>query len=168
MRPGDLVFFHGSGFVDGAIRVCERIRRDWPSGNEAAGAHWNHVAILAAPVGKDWTLIQAQGHGVEEGQLLSEATAGTYEVVPLPPQLTGNHAVGFARAQVGRKYGFVTIGSIVVTLFTPTFFNVMWPGTWICSALGAESWRAAGWIHNWGDIYQVSPAQLFLAARNNG
>lgn len=71
--------------------------------------------------------------------------------------------VTFARAQVGHKYGFVTIASIVITLFTPGFINVMLPNVWICSALAAESIRFGNWLHDWPDIYLVTPAQLWCA-----
>lgn len=163
MKPGDLVFFHGSGFVDTAIRWCEWLRRDGHRRSERSGAHWNHVAVLSKREGTDWVLIQAHSKGVTEGQLLSAAAATSYGVVPLPPQFTGSKVVGWMRRRVGRKYGFVTILSILVTLFTPRFVNVMLPGTWICSAIAAEAWRFAGWDHEWGDIYQVSPAELYIA-----
>lgn len=166
MNSGDLVFCHSEGIVGWGIRTAERFRRD-ASGSEAAGARWNHVCVLDRLLDDgDWTVIQAEGCGVTEGAPLSQvAPGGSYEVLRLPGQLTRAKVLTFARAQVGRRYGFVTIASILVTLFTPRFFNVMLPGTWICSAVAAESWRFAGWYHDWPDIYQVSPAQLWVALR---
>jgi hypothetical protein len=146
------------------IRLAEWIR--WRK-----GCRWNHVAVLADPVMirnahrktyvADWTLIQATGKGVvEQGQLCH---MDNYEIVPLPEGVDGAKVIEFARAQVGKKYGFLTILSIVVTLGSPKFVNVMLPNTWICSAVAAESLRYGGWLHNWGDLYQVSPAELYDA-----
>jgi hypothetical protein len=70
-----------------------------------------------------------------------------------------------ARGEVGAEYGFGSIASIVVTELSPrpVRFDFRRGGTWICSALGAEALRAGGWYHQWPDIYQVRPAQLYSA-----
>ena len=150
--PGDLIFCRGSGIVSRAIRLAERIR--W-----RAGSKWNHVAVLEAKSLAGWTVVQAGGRGVTSTPLSAMAPGGGYVVVPAP-ETCREDVVAFARAQVGSQYGYLTIASIVVTLLSPNFVNVMLPNTWICSALAAESLRAGGWVHNWPDVYQVSPAAL--------
>ena len=111
--------------------------------------------VPGSPIG------QAQGSGVTIGSTLgSVAPGGGCEIVPLPAGVDRAKVLEFLRAQVGRKYGFVTIASILITIIGPSFLNVMVPDTWICSAVVAEGLRAGGWIHNWPDVYQVSPAQL--------
>lgn len=160
MEPGDLVFCHSKGVIGKAIRLGEwlRFRR---------GSHYNHVAILDQPVSgttDDWWVIQAEARGVSEtGKLSDIAPGGSYTVVPLPKGVDSLQVLDFASAQVGRPYGFVTIASIVVSLLLPKFINIMLPDTWICSAVAAESLRAGGWLHNWADVYQVTPAQLWDA-----
>lgn len=156
-QPGDLVFCHGRGFVAGAIRLAERLRF-------RGGDFYNHVAVLMERDGVDWRVVQAEGRGVTSSGFLSHlAPGGKYVVVPPPAGIDRAQVLAFAQAQVGERYGFLTIASIVATLLSPKFVNVMLPYTWICSALAAESLRAGGWLHNWGDIYQVSPAQLWDA-----
>lgn len=151
-----MVFAHSKGLVSRAIRLAERVR--WHS-----GAAYNHVAILAEPVGStDWRVIQAEARGVTDTGLLS-TLKGSYTIVPLPAGVSHLRVVDFARDQVGRPYGFLTLVSILATLFTPQFVNVMLPSTWICSAVAAESLRFGGWYHSWPDLYCVSPAQLFEA-----
>ena len=162
---GSLVFCHSKGFVGGSIRWCEKLRRDWAKTNEKTGAKYNHVAILDRIVDGEWTVIQAEGKGVTGGaELSSVAPGGSYAIVPLPAGVDQEKVLAFARSQVGYKYGFITVASIFLTLFTPRFINVMLPYTWICSAVGMESWRAGGFVHQWPDVYQVSPAQAWLAA----
>jgi hypothetical protein len=172
-QPGDLVACHSKGAVGDAIRTAERFRRDWSEddkfSSEAAGDRWNHWAILGSCEGaprrpENWTLIQAEGHGVTStARLDTVAPGGHYQVVRLPPECNRIRVLDFAGAQVGSHYGFLTIASIVATLLSPRFVNVMLPGTWICSAVTAESLRFGGWLHAWPDIYQVSPAQLWCA-----
>jgi len=111
--------------------------------------------------GADWVVGQAEARGVTLGATLATvAPGGSYEIVPVPAGVDRAKELEFLRAQVGRRYGFVTIASILITILTPVFLNVMASDTWICSAVTAEGLRAGGWIHNWPDIYQVNPAQL--------
>jgi hypothetical protein len=156
--PGDLVFCHSKGLVGRAIRLAERLR--W-----RAGDTYNHVAILDHQDGTGaWTVIQAEARGVTQGApLASVAPGGSYAIVALPAghPISPALVVEFARDQVGRRYGFLTIASVLATILSPKFVDVMLPNTWICSALAAESLRAGGWLRNWPDIYQVSPAQLW-------
>ena len=153
MEPGDLVFFHGTSLVSRAIRWAEWVR--WRKGSK-----WNHVAVLDEVSETGWTLVQAEGRGVTRGAPLSTCQ---FQVVPLPEGVDRSDVLAFARAQVGSRYGFLTIFSILVTLLTPKFVNLMLPNTWICSAMAAESLRCGGWIRPFGDIYQVTPAELWEA-----
>jgi hypothetical protein len=150
---GDLVRCHSKGVVGRGIRWAEWIR--WRRGSE-----WNHFAWLDHDEA-GWIVGQAEARGVTINSALADvAPGGSYEIVPLPAGVDRAKALEFLRAQVGRRYGFVTIASILLTILGPSFLNVMVPDTWICSAVAAEGLRAGGWIHPWGDIYQVTPAQL--------
>lgn len=156
-QPGDLVFCHSTGLISRAIRLAERLR--W-----RAGDSYNHVAILDEKTELGWRVIQAEARGVTRGaRLTNVAPGGTFTLVPLPVGTDRAKVLEFARAQVGRRYGFLTIASEVFTILAPWFIDVMLPDTWICSALAGEALRAGGWIHNWSDLYQTTPAQLWLA-----
>ena len=152
-KPGDIVFFHGTGFVDGAIRWAEKIRFK-------KGSAWNHVAILKERTDKGWTLYQAEGKGITDTGLLGDSG---YFILRLPEGVNREKVLEFANGEVGKPYGFLTILSILVTLFMPQFVNVMLPNTWICSAYAAEAMRTGGWYHPWPDLYQTSPAALWEA-----
>ena len=158
-RAGDLVFAHGSGAVSRAIRIAERIR--W-----SGGAGWNHVAWLdhQDATGR-WVIGQAEAHGVTRDKPLESVAGpkGSYVIVSAPTAVDRDRLLEFLRGQVGTRYGFLTIASIVVTLLSPRFVNVMLPGTWICSAVVGEGLRYGGWLHNWPDLYQVAPAELWDA-----
>lgn len=155
--PGDLVFCHSVDIVGRFIRLAERIRF-------RGGSMYNHVATLNEWHTEDggfWTVIQAEAHGITDYRELDDvAPGGSYTIVPTPAQNVAQQ-LAFLRAQVGEPYGFLTIASILVNLMLPKFIDVELPGTWICSAVAAEALRAGGWLHNWPDIYEVSPAQLF-------
>jgi len=162
-QPGDLVFVHSDDFVSRVIRFGQRLRSGW-----SAGAFWNHVAILDEQVGTTWTVIQATGHGVTQGSTLAQVDPhGTRRIVRLPPGVDRGKLVAFARDQVSDDYGFLTIASIAFNLLTPQFMHLDFRrgGTWICSALAAGALLAGGWWPDpmWRSVYEVTPAQLFLA-----
>jgi hypothetical protein len=161
LTPGSLVFCHSKGIIGRAIRIGEWLRY-------RRGDTYNHVAILdeyVAPSDADpyWTVIQAEAHGVTRGARLDTvAPGGFYCIVQPPAGADPEKVLEFARSQVGRRYGWVTIASVIVTLLVPfRFFDVMWPDTWICSAVGAECLRAGGWFRSWPDVYQVLPSELW-------
>ena len=164
LAAGDVIFCHSKGLIGRAIRIAEFFRRDWNGQSERAGAKWNHVAILDANVGGGWTVIQAEARGVTQGAPLSSiAPGGQFAVLPLPQGIHPEDVLEFARKQVGSRYGFVTIACIALDILTPRWLSVRAPGSWICSAVGAESVRFGGWYHDWPDVYSVSPAELWLA-----
>lgn len=165
-EAGDIGFCHSPGMIGHGIRWSEWLRFK-------QGSHYNHVFTLDTWHEENngyWTVIQADAHGVTNHHTIAEATHhGSYEIFSPPPygrirrpsSFSTEKQLEFLRSQVGAKYGYLTILSIVTTLVLPNFINVMLPNTWICSALAAEALRAGGWIHNWPDIYQTNPAQLY-------
>lgn len=159
-QPGDIGFCHSPGIIGHAIRIGEWLRF-------RKGSFYNHVFTLDEwhnENGGYWTVIQAEASGVTNTRTIEEASGGgPYAIAHNNGRWNTSKQLEFLRAQVGAKYGFFTIASIVTTLIVPSFINVMLPGTWICSAVAAESIRAGGWLHNWPDVYQVNPAQLYEA-----
>ena len=158
LQVGSLVFFHNSrDTVNRAIRIAERLR--------AHGRPWaDHVAVVTGKRNGQWLIIQAKSRGVQETTLDAEADLNGENWVSVAPPANLHPAsiVAFARSQVGQHYGFLVLFSILFNIFTPRFIRVNFRrnATWICSALAAESWRAGGWIREWGDIYQTTPSQL--------
>lgn len=127
-----------------------------------------------------WTVIQAEACGVtgtktagpafHPRQLDTVAPGGWYTIIRPPAGVDPERTLAFARGEVGAHYGFVTIGSIAIDKVTPLWFHMPFrrPGTWICSALGAESLRFGGWHHRWPDVYNVDPAEAMHALLESG
>lgn len=137
-----------------AIRLAEHLR--WKR-----GSYWNHVAVVSRIVDGVIYVIQADLHGVEEANL---DTLGEVMVVSPPEGVDTDRMIEFLEAEIGSGYGLFSITSICFDLISPNWFpEVRRDNTWICSALVAESLRYGGWLHKWGSIYTVTPAQLFLA-----
>jgi hypothetical protein len=159
-QAGDLVACTSADVVGRMIRVAEWLKPSWRAGSDV-----NHYAWLDhQTVDGEWIVGQAEAHGVTcNARLSTVAPGGSYVIQQLPAECDRARVLEFLRGEVGSHYGFLTIASIAVTIAAPKFVNVMVPGTWVCSALIAEGLRAGGWLHRWGDIYQVSPAQLDLA-----
>jgi len=133
------------------------------------GSHWNHAFIVSdvERVGDGWVvrIIQAEPHGVTNDKTID--TVGEYTLVSPHPDQYRSEILAFAKSQVGSKYGWWSIVACIVDILTPDWFpSVRRNGTWICSALVGESLRFGGWLHNWPDIYTVTPAQLYEAYLN--
>lgn len=171
-RPGDAVFCSGTGLVDRAIQLGQKLRRLGPY------TKWNHVAWLDHPVLDDsgaimdWVLGQALSGGVEIGQLLSARGLGI-EIVPLeafPVLVAGetldrDRHLANLRAEVGDKYGFLTIASVVVNILTPKWVRLDFrrSSTWICSGLFSWGLHGAGGLIE-SDVYQIMPAEVAKSA----
>jgi len=153
VRPGDVGLSHSNGLMGRAIRFGERIR--WGE----RPSHWNHAFVVDRVEGDKVYVIQAEPSGVTNDKTID--TVGEYELITPPSNVNVDNMLTFARSQVGSRYGWLSILSIVFDIATPSWFwSVRRPHTWICSALVAESLRAGGWIVDWGDIYCVTPAQV--------
>lgn len=159
MQSGDLVFCHSKGLIGSGIRWAQRRLRN--IGNEHM---WNHVAVLneQLPDG-DWTVIQADAHGVQDNDLLSTiAPGGVYEVRPLPDKVDRQDFLSFLRMQTGASYGYLSILSVAVDLFLPESICLRKNNTWICSGLVAGALWFAGFprMTEVGDLYTVTPAEI--------
>ena len=155
---GDIVFCHTTGVLGKAIRVGEWLRFK-------RGSEWNHVAIIDRIENGVPYIIQAEAKGVTSDKPLdSIAPNGHYIIVKQPEGIDRFKTLEFARAQVGKPYGFLTIAFLVIDILTPNWFPAFRrKRSWICSALVMESLRYGGWFHDWDDIYIVTPAQAHIA-----
>lgn len=128
----------------------------------------------------DWTVIQAEAHGVTGtrpdgtaflARRLDAVAPGGWTCLVRPPAgVEPARTMAFARGEVGAGYGFATIAAIVVEKVTPAWAHLPFrrPGTWVCSALGCEALRFGGWYHRWPDVYGVDPAEAMRALLASG
>ena len=157
-QAGDLVFCHSNKLIGRLIRFGEHLR---------GRGQYNHVCVLAGCTpGGIWTVIQAEASGVTAGKpLQSVAKGGEVTVVRLPTAANVPAGLVWLRKQIGRRYGWVTIFSIILTLLSPRFVNLLMPRTWICSAVATEYAQISlqRWLSDWADLNQVMPDELFEA-----
>ena len=157
---GDTGYAKTTGQVGRLIRVGERIKFHHATYNHVftvvkEGATYDEIEVVqATPV-----------HGIIRSKLTDISDSG--EIITLLHPPTGCDAqrvADFACGQVGDPYGLLTIGCIAIDILSPEWFVAFRrPGSWICSALGGESLRFGGFYVAWGDIYTVTPQQLFDA-----
>lgn len=157
VKRGSLILCHSPDIIGWAIRAGERIK--WHK-----AATWNHVAI-ASETGTNPLVIQATINGVTGDKHLTDLEGGAIAIVPPLSSVSANKAIEFATAQLSDAYGYLTLVGVVVDQLLPRWlrFQIGRYGTWICSALAAETWRYGGWLNNWPDIYSVSPAEVAIA-----
>jgi len=161
-EPGSIGFCHSKGIIGWAIRLGEHLRF-------RHGDFWNHVFIVSDKTNEqgEQLVIQALGGGVDDTKSISTiAPGGKYKIIPPPIDVLGTDVLMFAERQVGSPYGYVSIISIALQIILPKWFplpRIRTNSSWICSALGAESLRCGGWVHDWPDIYSVVPSELYAA-----
>ena len=160
MTPGSIGFARTTGWMGRLIRLGEALRFK-------RGKEWNHVFIVSDEIaeGLGPLIIQATIRGVtDNAPLATVAPGGKFVVPPLPDGVDAAKVLEFAKAQVGQRYGFLTILAIACDISTwnwvPAFCGSRKP-SWICSALGAESLRFGGWLHNWVNAATVMPSALY-------
>lgn len=158
ITPGTVGFARSNGVMGRLIRFGEMI--------STGRGDYNHMFV----VGENNSVIQAEMSGVTDTQTLDEMTDDFVLLRP-PKKVSLPRTVQFAKSQVGIEYGLWTdigIGIDIVTWQWVPAVRGARRASWICSALGAESLRFGGWIHNWVDIYTPTPQQVFDALLADG
>lgn len=180
--PGDLVGFEKHGFFDVFIRFGQRrvlvgwpraiasylpgLRKRWAE--ELALANITHIAILSEYVpnvpsdrgnSRNWRAIQA-ARRVDEDFVDNIAGGRPFCVFQLPQGLHREAVIEQAVEYLGSEYGVLSILSIAFRLIIPFKFSFRDSRTVICSALGAICVQTGGYVHRWGDIYDVMPLQI--------
>lgn len=159
IKPGYVGYVKSNGLMARLIRIGEGL---------SSKADVNHMVIF----GNDGKVIQAEMAGVTDTATYEDILSHDICYVVKPPrQLNLKKVVQFAEAQVGISYGLWTdigIGIDMVTWqWVPAFRGARKP-SWICSALGTESLRFGGWLHNCIDIYTITPQQSKDALLSDG
>ena len=176
IQAGDIGFAHNRGLMGRLIRFGEwlkgkglkrlwrRLRGEKIPLNEL----WNHEFIVSKFENGEWWIIQATMEGVIESPLKSVAPGGRYITLAPPIQCDRAKILEFAYSQVGTRYSIlsdVAIGIDIVTWnWFPAFMN-SYKRTWNCSGLTNEALRYAGWLHQWINVYTVTPQQGFDALK---
>lgn len=158
VQAGDIGFAHNRGMMGRLIRLGETVRfKKWST--------WNHQFVVSQVL-EDGTalIIQATLRGVIESPLATVAPGGRYVTVAPPDAVDRHEFLVFCRSQLGTCYGVGTILAIAVDIVTwnwfPSFRGAR-KQSWICSALVNEGLRYGGWLHEWVDIYDMTPAQSY-------
>jgi len=154
-HAGDLVGFRTRGVFAAAIRLGQRI-----SGIK----HYDitHIAVVVEG-GPDPLIIQAV-RKINEVRLSSY---GDTEHVVIPSPLVPfdpcrSAAVTFAKSELGRKYGVMSVISRAWNTITPKWvrFGINRSGDMDCSAFGTRFFEHQGITVPWPDPWQVFPGQL--------
>jgi len=160
VNAGDIGFAHSDGLMGRAIRFGERIR--WGE----KPSHWNHAFVVDRIVDGVAYVIQAEPSGVTNDKTID--SVGEYVLVDASAKVNVDAVLKFARQEVGSRYGWLSIISIIFDIATPSWFvSTRRRNTWICSALVGEALRAGGFISRWPDVHCVTPAQLFSSLTAN-
>jgi uncharacterized protein YycO len=152
IRPGDFLLCHRPGFVSRCIRLSERIKFK-------GGSNWSHAAYCETPD----TIIEALTKGVVRNPI--SVYDGT-EYVVVHTDLHGDdlqQATNYARAMVGKRYGFLTDLGIFLRFLTPgrgLWFGMT--GSEICSGLVAQA-MTRGWMIFDENPASLSPSELAIA-----
>jgi len=149
-----------TGQVGRLIRIGERIKLHHST--------YNHVftVIGTGDTYEDIIVVQATPvHGIIVSKLTEISQAAMIiDLLPPPRGCSGEKVAEFANNQVGDPYDILTIACIALDVLTPEWFVAFRrPGSWICSALGGEALRFGGFYLDLGDIYTITPQQLFDA-----
>lgn len=152
-QPGDIAGFKTHSAFGTAIGIGEWIRR-----SDRAYRDYHHIGVVSEP-GK---VVQA-ARRVDEVTFEEAAGGGDFDVFRCPPNVNRELVVAQARTLIGDPYDLLTIACITLTLETPNLVAFRREGAWICSGLAAYCLKAGGWLHDFRDLYQVTPAELLEA-----
>lgn len=157
IQAGDIGFSFNKGLMGRLIRFGE-----WLKGK--FGSEWNHEFVVSKFEDGEWWIIQATMKGVIETKLKDVAPGGRYITMPPPTECDRAKILAFNYAELGVRYSVlsdVAIGVDIVTWnWVPSLMN-SYKRTWNCSGLVNESLRYAGMLHQWINIYTVTPQMGF-------
>jgi hypothetical protein len=173
IQAGDIGFAHTHGWMGRLIRFGEIIKgkdswRQFLKWLRGEDDKWNHEFVVNEFKDGEWYIIQATFEGVTDTAPLSTVAPheGHYMTMDPPAECDRTKILEFCRAQVGDPYSIlsdVAIGVDMVTWSWVPALSNCYRVTFNCSALVNEALRFAGWLHQWPDIYTVTPQDGFEA-----
>ena len=152
-QPGDFGLTHGSSFVSRGIQVAQRLRF---RGVQREYAHWNHAFLVTSA---DGDIVEAGGKGIEGGHVSDYDAKEVHLVHVDASDEDRKFMVQFADYCMGRRYGYLTIISLVFQLITGARIGIVNAKSMICSGFVAEALEMAG--YDWPvDPAFIMPADL--------
>ena len=182
LLAGDVILVRSHGPIGSLIRFGERVRYlGWlvallwlvkcilriARPDEPTDPWWvSHAAVCVGD-----GLVEAQAAGLQAVPLSKYDGAETVVVrlADLRPDVTTadrSRLVLFARAQLALhgRYGWLSIGSIVLQLITPLRLDVSWDSALTCSAFAAQCLEHAGVLLATRSSLTTMPADLAFMA----
>ena len=150
---GDFILTRRPGVLPALISLAER-RRFGPEG------HWSHAALL---IDGNGLLIEAERQGVIASPL-SKYRPAEYVLVATSRLMDPDGcraAVDYARAQLGRAFGYLVLASLGVWLVTGRAVRFQREDHQICSSLVARA-LVEGGLSVGGDPTFTLPAELAI------
>ena len=128
-------------------------------------SEFNHVFVIDRVENGVAYVLQATMRGVTNTATLDDiAPGGSYWLLTVPKETDVVKMLRFGRAQIGERYGFLTVAAIALDILSwswvPSFRGAR-KASWECAALTGEMLRFGGWLYNWRDVYDVMPQELF-------
>lgn len=152
-RRGDLIGFQTPDKFGAVIRFGQRHFQHLP--------RWyvNHIAVV---VSVDPVVIVQAVRRVDRVLLSSYGDTPMWTIRFRGNLYQRDDVVKFAEAQIGRKYGVLSVVCRALNMLTPKFIqvNANKAGDMDCSCLGVRAWEHGGMLVPWPDPWQVTPGQL--------
>jgi uncharacterized protein YycO len=140
--PGDFILTHRHNPIAQLISLGEKRRF---RGAAAVFAHWTHCALI---VGDDGVLVEAESTGVKRSPI-ARYKANEYHLVRLGPEFAPDgrqRSVAYAKAQVGKAFGYFALLGAALFLLTGAPFRMMRQDHQICSGLVVRALQAGGLV----------------------
>lgn len=137
MQPADLLLVSDQLPFSRLVQLAQRLA------GYGDASRWNHIAIVEDAM----VLIEATPGGIKRtpvGYYLADGSKQTRVISLALSAEDRAQALAFARGQIGRRYGFLTIISVALRLLrVPWVFEA--PGTYTCAGFVAEALERAGY-----------------------
>jgi uncharacterized protein YycO len=151
--PGDFILTHDTSIFSRMIRFGQGLRF---RGDSAQYAYWSHAALISDTSGN---LIEAVGEGVCLTHL-DKYRDVDYTIVRISAlDIDREQAVTYASRCIGRKYGWIHLASLSLSLLSGLTFSFGFDTQLICSGLVATALERTSAVFD-RDASHILPADL--------
>jgi len=155
-KPGDFFLVETKGAAAKVIRFGQWLRYH---GKMKPFSHWNHTGVI---INSNGDTIEAKPTNVSQGNIQDYIDCTLYIVSTNLNNQSAQQVEASAKSFLNDKYGWLTIGSIVLQLLTGVKVQLSFSKSVICSGLVAQSLWAGGIIFS-DNPFQMMPADLAAA-----
>ena len=155
-KPGDFFLVETKGAAAKIIRFGQWLRYH---GKMKPFSHWNHTGII---INSNGDTIEAKPTNVSQGNIKDYVDCPVYIISTKLNNQSAQQVEAAAKSFLNDKYGWLTIGSIVLQLLTGIKVQLSFANSVVCSGLVAQSLWAGGVIFN-ENPFQMMPADLAAA-----